>query len=200
MSKLPEIVGLTGSMGAGKSAAGSILRKSYPVLDCDQLNRELLEPGQAGFEALLKAGLLPVKDGQADRQALADAMFSDPAVRRQVEAILHPLILQAMEDWKKEQSGLAFVEVPLLFEAGLQGLFDEVWCVIADQPVALERLEQGRGVDHTEALRRWKNQLDPQTKAAASHYVIENNGSLAELEAQLKKGVERIESERSLPD
>jgi dephospho-CoA kinase len=85
-----------------------------------------------------------------------------------------------------------FVEVPLLFEGGFQNRFDEIWCVVCNEETALKRLEQGRHIPKDEAKARLACQFDVNTKKAGSDYVIDNSGSLQQLEENVWKGVDEL--------
>lgn len=190
MSALPETVtALTGTMGAGKSTAAAILRKWFPVLDLDAVNADILQPGKAGYAALDMDWIPHRPDGAIDRKEMAARMFADPQRKKEVESILHPLLVREMEAWIQAQSGDCFVEVPLLFEAGLQDRFDQVWCITCSQQTALERLENGRHISRKEALERLAHQWPARQKASGSDVVIHNDGSLQELEQKLKEAV-----------
>lgn len=195
MSKLPgsEVIGITGTMGSGKSTATGILSRYIPTTDCDQLNARLLEKDQPGYLELKKQGLLYTDENlNIDKPKMAKAMFTDPEYKQKCESILHPLILQAMKDWIAEQKTTCAVEVPLLFELGLEKEFDEVWCISCSLPVALERLSAGRNIDPEEARRRLAAQLSPAEKEAKSQKVFYNNGTVEELESQLLQALEKI--------
>lgn len=195
MSKLSgsKVIGITGTMGSGKSTVTSILSKHIPTTDCDQLNARLLEKDQPGYLELKKQNLLYTDENlNTDKQQMASRMFTDSEYKKQCEAILHPLILQAMKDWIADQTGLCAVEVPLLFELGLENEFDEVWCVSCSLPVALERLSSKRNVDPQEARRRLAAQLSPAEKEAKSQKVFYNNGTVEELERNVLQALEEI--------
>lgn len=187
-----KVIGLTGSMGSGKSMAASIIREYYPVLDCDGVNRDLLKKDHAGYSALLAGGFDFLDDkGEIDKPKMASVIFNDESVRKKVESILHPLIFKEMEIWiSKQNAPLIFVEMPLLFEIGAQSHFDEIWCVVSDRETALKRLEEGRNISSDEALARWNAQLSPEVKMAQSSYVIYNNGTVDQLRQQLLDGME----------
>lgn len=186
VSEKPWVIAITGSMGSGKSMVRTLLQNRIPTMDCDSINAALLKKEAAGWKALKEAGLLYAREsGEIDRQAMADAMFGNPALKVRVESILHRLILSAMQRWIDQQKGLCAVEVPLLFEAGLEKEFDEIWCVMVDQKTALERLEKGRHIGPDEALRRLASQMDPAIKAEKSDAVLYNDGTIADLQAQI---------------
>ncbi|MBQ0065785.1 MAG: dephospho-CoA kinase [Firmicutes bacterium] len=188
MSK-KKIIGLTGSMGAGKSQVSYFIQKEFPVLDCDRVNAQLIEPGHEGFEILKEKGLIHVlADGQMDKAKLAKDMFTDPEIKKEVEGILHPLIFKKVEEWVESQtSEMVFVEVPLLFEIHSESHYDEIWCVVASEEVSLYRLEAYRHISKEEAKRRWANQWSVSDKIKKSDVVIENNGTLEELEEKVKE-------------
>lgn len=197
-------IAITGTMGSGKSSVSALLKEWMPVTDCDQINAALLEPGQPGYQALMQAGVLQVDDqGTLDKPAQAAAMFSDPAYKAKVESILHPMIRQAVQDWAYSQKGLCAVEVPLLFESGMESDFDEIWCVTCSLPTALQRLQQGRGIDAASALARIEHQMDAAAKCARSQVVLVNDGTLDELRQQIVSNLEHkgwISAQQQNPD
>lgn len=193
MSKLSEkkVIAITGSMGSGKSKVLSYLEKDWPVFSCDASNAKLLEPGQKGHQALIGLGL--AKEGEPiDKKEMAKALFSDTALKKKVEGILHPLIMEDMENWKASlDSPLLFCEVPLLFESGMEKSFDEIWCVDTNPDIAMKRLVTYRNFSEEEANARLASQFDPAYKREKSQEVIYNNKSEAELEKSLDALVEK---------
>ena len=136
------VLAVTGGIGAGKSTVTAYLRKlGVPVVDADAISHKLTQKNAAGTLAVARAFGEPyVKDGEMDRRALAELVFSDPAEREKLNAILHPMILDAMrrELARLEEKGtrLAVIDVPLLFESGTDALADEIWCVEAPNSAA----------------------------------------------------------------
>lgn len=199
MSDSRFVIGLTGSMGSGKSTVRNILSESIPVIDCDSINSRLLETGAAGWRELKENGLLFADEtGAINRQTMADAMFSDPKIKKAIETILHRLILEEMRRWMKTQHGLCAVEVPLLFEAGMEDEFDAVWTVVCSEETALSRLESGRHISRAEARRRLALQMDPKSKADRSDAVLINDGPLQALRAQTVELLERTAAENGM--
>lgn len=193
---LPKMtIGLTGSMGSGKSTLRRILSGVMPVTDADAINARLLEKGNAGWRALKEAGLLYAgPDGSVDKEAMAQAMFTDPVYRKKAQDLLHPLILQEMMRWMAEQPGICAAEVPLLFELGLQENFDQVWTVVCRDETALDRLERGRSIPRAEARRRLACQYPAEKKAALSDVVFHNDGTREELARQVNCRLENLQA------
>ena len=193
MSKLSKkkVIGITGSMGSGKSEIYRYLRKKYPVLDCDQVNADLLKKGNLGYQKLNDLRIVELdSNGQIIKESLASYMFSKAEHRKQVEAILHPLIFEQMHKWIYEQeSSIVFVEMPILFEISAQDHFDSIWCVVADLDVALSRLQTYRNFTREQALARLVSQMNPEEKMAKSDIVLQNNGTVEQLHKQIEEAL-----------
>ena len=190
MSKMSKkkVIGITGSMGSGKSEISRYLRKKYPVLDCDQVNAEILKKGNLGYEKLKEMNIVELDSNeQIIKESLASYMFSNVEHRKQVEAILHPLIFDEMHKWIHEQESLiVFVEMPILFEISAQEHFDSIWCVVADLDVALSRLQTYRNFTREQALARLVSQMNPEEKMAKSDIVLRNNSTVEQLHMQIE--------------
>jgi dephospho-CoA kinase len=131
-----------------------------------------------------------------DKGDLAARLFLDKDLKARTEAILHPLILEEVNRLSKGKP-VVFVQVPLLFESGLEDQFDEVWCITCSQETALRRLQQGRSISPEEARRRWNHQMSPEKKAALSDVVIKNDGTREQLAQMLKEKVRDRIGERN---
>ena len=187
-------IALSGVMGAGKSSVIAVLKEAgIPVFDCDEINAQLLRPKEAGHAALLErygSRFIDAK-GEIDRQALSDHMFETAEGRREVEAILHPLIKQRLQgEMAHCGSEIAVAEVPLLFECGWQDAFDETWVVAADEDILIARLK-GRGVSEQEARRRLAAQMSQEEKIALCDVVLYNNADRESLKRQVLSCLER---------
>ena len=193
MSKLSKkkVIGITGSMGSGKSEISRYLKNKYPVLDCDQVNADLLKKGNLGYQKLNDLRIVELdSNGQIIKESLASYMFSKAEHRKQVEAILHPLIFEQMHKWIYEQeSSIVFVEMPILFEISAQDHFDSIWCVVADLDVALSRLQTYRNFTREQALARLVSQMNPEEKMAKSDIVLQNNGTVEQLHKQIEEAL-----------
>lgn len=184
-------VGLTGNIASGKSTVARLWagRGAY-VIDADQLARRAVEPGSPGLERVAAefGGEVIGPDGALDRDAMRRLVFADPDARARLEAIVHPEVarLRAEAAAAAERAGAEVVvdDIPLLFEVGLEKDFDVV--VLVDAPVEqrLGRLVELRGLDENEAGRMIEAQMPAEEKRGRADYVIENGGTLAELEAR----------------
>ena len=163
-------------------------RKKYPVLDCDQVNADLLKKGNLGYQKLNDLHIVELdSNGEIIKESLASYMFSNEEHRKQVEAILHPLIFDEMHKWIHEQESLiVFVEMPILFEISAQEHFDSIWCVVADLDVALSRLQTYRNFTREQALARLVSQMNPEEKMAKSDIVLRNNSTVEQLHMQIE--------------
>lgn len=184
------VIGVTGPIGAGKSTVLRILRQlGADTIDADQIAREVMEPGGAAYEAVVAAfgPRILADDGRIDRGRLADIVFSDPQALRRLEGIVHPAVFEAVKRRIEESHRpVIALEAIKLLEAGLSlTLCDEVWVVVADQAVQLQRL-RARGVPEEEALRRLAAQMPREEYIRRADVVIDNSGSLDDLRQQVE--------------
>lgn len=182
-------VGLTGNIASGKSSVARVWRAlGAPVVEADELARRAVEPGSPGLEAILRHWGAEVlgPSGALDRAALRRIVFDDPAERERLEAIIHPAVAELREAEHARLAALGETvvvsDIPLLFEVGLQDEFDVVVLVDAPEEVRLERIVRDRGLDPEEARRMIRAQMPSVLKYAGADVVIENAGTLAELE------------------
>jgi dephospho-CoA kinase len=197
------IVGLTGGMGCGKSTAAAMFAdRGFRRLDADQIVRDELLPSPAVAEAI-RARLgraLVAADGTVRRDRVAEIVFQDAAALAWLEELLHPLLLARWQEVFAQGEGTAFmVEVPLLFEKGLENWFDFTICVTTDSSTQLRRLEQ-RGIPPKLARPRLAQQLPLARKCELADYVLLNDGSPGFLREQVDALAERLlksQSDRS---
>ncbi|WP_035850394.1 dephospho-CoA kinase [Kitasatospora azatica] len=190
-------IGLTGGIGAGKSAVSQLLASYGAVLvDSDLLAREVVAPGTPGLAAVVEEfgpGVLG-PDGALDRPALGAIVFADPARLQALNAIVHPLVRARSAELEAAAAPDAVVvhDVPLLAENGLAPLYDRVIVVDASEQVRLDRLVRLRGMAEQEARARMAAQATREQRLAVADFVVANNGSLAELEQQVKAVWEQL--------
>ena len=183
-------VGLTGGIASGKSTVGAMLAElGCIVTDADALVAELYRPGEPGARAVaeLFGSEMLKADGSVDKEELGRAVFADPASRERLERAIHPLVGQRyLEVLRSAGDGAAVVfEVPLLAETGGRGRYDAVVTVEAPSRLRLDRAVE-RGLDREQAEARMKAQARSKDRRAAADFVIENDGSLNKLSAQVE--------------
>ena len=183
-------VGLTGGIGAGKGeVARRLAAYGALVIDADQVAREVVAPGTPGLEEIVKAfgtGVLR-PDGSLDRELLGEMVFSDAALRGKLNAIVHPRVGERMREIEESAAAADVVvhEIPLLAEGGLASAFDVVVVVDAPPDVQVERLVSMRGMTRTHALARMSAQASREDRLAVATYVVDNSGSLEDLDGRV---------------
>ncbi|GAA1225005.1 dephospho-CoA kinase [Kitasatospora nipponensis] len=194
-------IGLTGGIGAGKSAVAQLLVSYGAVLvDSDAIAREVVAPGTEGLAAVL-AEFGPevlAADGTLDRPALGAVVFNDPERLRALNAIVHPLVRARSAELEAAAAADAVVvhDVPLLAENGLAPLYEQVIVVDADEEVRLERLVRLRGMAEAEARARMAAQATREQRLAVADLVVENNGTPQELEQRVRQAWEHLTTAR----
>ena len=184
-------VGLTGGIGSGKSrVSDAFARLGVPVIDTDIIARELVAPGQPALDEIRAAfgDAVFTAEGELDRRALRQRIFSQPDQRRKLEAILHPRIRAEV---RRQIAALSapwvLVVIPLLLESGQGDLVQRV--LVVDAPVELQRARttQRDQISEEEVDRILAAQLSREQRLAAADDVIVNDGSLADLQQQVEK-------------
>jgi dephospho-CoA kinase len=179
-------IGLTGGIASGKSiVTRRFAELKVPVIDADIAARRVVEPGEPGLEQVVRRFGLGVLDasGKLDRRALRELIFSDPASRQALDAILHPLIRAAMEQQAADAKGPYLVmAIPLLIESGrARERVDRVLVVDVDEARQLERVQARDGSSAEQARAILASQASRETRLAAADDVLENDGSVADL-------------------
>jgi dephospho-CoA kinase len=184
------IVGLTGGIGAGKSTVANMFAQLGALtIDADQLARQAIEKGSSGFDEVVSTfGIEILSDGEIDRQRLGTIVFKDAAKRKQLEAIVHPRVQEALANKIKSLSpgDILVYEIPLLAETGSAKKFDYVITVESDIENRLDRLFE-RGLEEDEAQRRIDAQASQSEREAVADYVIVNDGERADLFGEVAK-------------
>jgi dephospho-CoA kinase len=174
-------IGLTGGIASGKSAVATMfVELGAGLVDTDVIAREVVAPGEPGFAAVLQAFGRSVldKSGELNRAALRSIVFADPARRRELEALLHPLIrARTRQKLAELHTPYAIVAVPLLVETQFGELVDRVLVVDCPEQTQLERLMKRDALPRSEALSMLAAQVDRATRLRAAHDVIDNSGS-----------------------
>ena len=190
-SSEPFVIGLTGNIATGKSTVLAWLAKQGAyVLDADKLGHAAIAPGGPAHQAVLQGfgPKLATADGTIDRKALGAIVFTDAEALKKLEAITHPAVFElAREAIQQSHARVVVLEAIKLLDGGATySLCDEVWVVTASQETQLRRLKETRNMEREDALRRMQAQSSQEYKRSRAHRVIQNDGSEAELEAQLE--------------
>lgn len=189
------LVGLTGGIATGKSTVSALFGfLGGRVIDADQLAREVVMPGQPAHTAIVREFGPDVlqEDGALDRKRLGAIVFADPERRKRLEAITHPAIrarqgrILAVYD-EDGFDGIVFWDVPLLVETGGAALVDRVVVVYVDPEIQLRRLLARDGIDEAAARARIASQMPVDEKRRHAHHVIDNSGSRADTERQVRQ-------------
>lgn len=193
-------IGLTGGVGSGKSTVANMLaQRGALVIDADALAREVVARGTDGLAEIVATfgDEVLAEDGSLNRPALAAIVFNDEEARARLNAITHPRIAaRTAQLMSAAEPGQVIVhDVPLLVESKLWPAYDLVVVVEADDGVRFERLE-ARGMPAEEARRRMSTQASDEDRRAVADVVIDNSGSLQDLEAAVEALWQRI---RELP-
>lgn len=190
------IIGITGSIGTGKSVVTKYLANSgYPVLDSDLLAGEELENEEVIKEIVSYFGELVLSNGKIDRKKLGELIFRNNSDRETLNRIIHPRVIAKIEEKAKQAEGLLFVDVPLLFEAKLEHLFAKIIVVYTSKETQLKRLMVRDRIDEEYALAKIAAQMDIEEKKKRADYLVNNEGDLENTYKQIENILRRIENE-----
>lgn len=193
-----KLIGLTGGVGSGKSTVADMLRElGAEVIDADEAAHAAYAPGSPGFDSVVREfGPGYVRDGHIDRVRLGELVFNDAEARRRLNAIVHPLV----RDWMAKRTaeaaerGAVIVvhDVPLLFENGLETMYDEVILVYVPAAVQVKRLVSGRGVPEDRARAMIAAQMPMDEKRRLARLVVDNSSSREKTREQVKLLWDRV--------
>lgn len=192
------LVGLTGGIGAGKTTVlEQFADAGCATSSADKIVHDLLDDVEVRDLLVDRWGETVIEGGEVKRDRVAEIVFSEPEKLDWLESVLFPRVGVRLAEWQKKlllskkPPQLAVVEVPLLFEAGIEGTFDVTVCVVADDSIREQRLG-----DRTQVglAGRADRQLDQGEKAARSDYVIENNGKVSDLRVKVDELIEKLKN------
>lgn len=188
------LIGLTGGIATGKSTVSRmLLALGETVIDSDQIARQVVEPGELAYLKIVQhfGEHILQEDRTINRKALGAIVFTHPEERKVLEEITHPIILDEMQRQAKAAllSGIprVFFDVPLLIEINMHKQVDKVVVVYTDEETQLQRLMERDRLSKEEALKRMKAQMPIDEKVKYADYIIENDGTIAELEMKVKR-------------
>ncbi|AIQ23028.1 dephospho-CoA kinase [Paenibacillus sp. FSL H7-0737] len=187
------IIGLTGGIASGKSTVSALLvSKGARLVDADVIAREVMLPGHEVLAAAVKqfGSEILSSDGTLNRGKLGDIVFQNPAALQALNNLTHPAIrreikerMNSMEE--EDPKKLTIVDIPLLFESGLENMFHEILVVYVPREVQIARLMERNGLSIEQAEARLNAQMDIEAKRNKADYIIDNSGELAHTEQQV---------------
>lgn len=194
-----RVVGLTGGIGSGKSTVSAgLAERGAVVIDADRITRELQQPGEPVFEAMVARfgpGVV-APDGTLDRQAVADLVFPDPEALADLNAIVHPAVGARLAERLAEEAEtdhVVILDVPLLVESGRDDMAGII-VVDLDPEIAVRRLVEQRGFPEADARARISRQVGREERLAKADFVIDNGGDRDALERQIEACWDWVES------
>lgn len=178
-------IGITGSIGSGKSEFTKIAEDSgFPVLRADDISKEILANNpDVKKQVIKKFGKESFLNNTPNKKYLAELVFNNPVKLRELERILHPLVIKEIEIKKKEifrKNNILFVESALIYEADLENLFDFVVLITADREVRLKR-KLSQGMREEDFIKREMNQIPDEEKRKRADFIFQNNSTKEEL-------------------
>jgi len=189
-----HVIGLTGGIASGKTTVTRFFRdKSIPVLDADLLGHQTYEPGTDTFNAVVATfgPELVAPDGSIDRKVLGAKVFGKPDELKRLTDIVWPgirrLASEQLSQLETAGNTVAVLEAAVLFEAGWEDLVDETWVIIVEPDQAVARLHERNGLDGGAARARIASQMSNAERTRRADVVIENNGSLEDLEGRIQQ-------------
>ena len=193
----PYIVGITGGIGTGKSQVSRYLTSlGYPVIDADQVAREVVEPGEVGWMKILNRfgeGVLN-PDKTLNRRKLGEIIFGDDTLRLELNDILHPLIRMRINAYINEyhHEPFIFIDVPLLFETESRERYDEVILVYAPDALALSRILERDRLSQELSTKKISSQMSIEIKRQLADAVVYNTGTVEELKEEVNVYLKNI--------
>jgi len=192
------VIGLTGSIGTGKSEAARYLAQlGAEVIDADQVGHEAYTPQSEAWHNVVGAFGKEILDsnGEIDRKKLGAIVFSNPDQLSCLNQIMHPLMARTVagkiEDLRGQGVEVVVVEAALLFEAGWDSLVEEVWVTDSSEDLVIQRLSERNGLTQEEARKRISSQMDRSERLSRADLVIDNSGDIAAMESTIDEMWER---------
>jgi dephospho-CoA kinase len=182
------VIGLTGSIGTGKSEVARLLQAlGAVIIDADLVGHQAYKPNTESWREVVRAFgediLQP--SGEIDRRKLGSIVFSDPERLARLNGIMHPrmarMVAEDLERLRRQDTLVAVVEAALLFEAGWDSLVDEVWVTDSPLEAVIERLKARSGLSASEVLKRIDSQMDRSARLGQAQVVVDNSAGVAEL-------------------
>ena len=198
-----KIIGLTGGIGTGKSTVSDYLReKGCHVIDADELSRKMTEKGAPALKKSAEefGEKYISEDGNLERKALGDLVFSDASSLSRLQSIITERVIQEIDSEiqalrKEGGTDIVVIDAPLLFECGMESVADENWLVTADMHARIERIKRRDGLSQKQIENRINNQMTEEKKRGMSQYILDNSGTVESLYRQIDRRLERVRDE-----
>ncbi|HDJ3073489.1 dephospho-CoA kinase [Staphylococcus aureus] len=193
---MPKVIGLTGGIASGKSTVSELLSVfGFKVVDADKAAREAVKKGSKGLTQVREVfGDEAIdENGEMNRRYMGDLVFNHPEKRLELNAIIHPIVRDIMEEEKQEylkQGYNVIMDIPLLFENELENTVDEVWVVYTSESIQMDRLMQRNNLSLEDAKARVYSQISIDKKSRMADHVIDNLGDKLELKQNLERLLE----------
>ncbi|HCY5956989.1 TPA: dephospho-CoA kinase [Staphylococcus aureus] len=193
---MPKVIGLTGGIASGKSTVAELLSVfGFKVVDADKAAREAVKKGSKGLAQVREVfGDEAIdENGEMNRRYMGDLVFNHPEKRLELNAIIHPIVRDIMEEEKQEylkQGYNVIMDIPLLFENELENTVDEVWVVYTSESIQMDRLMQRNNLSLEDAKARVYSQISIDKKSRMADHVIDNLGDKLELKQNLERLLE----------
>ncbi|HDD0313152.1 TPA: dephospho-CoA kinase [Staphylococcus aureus] len=193
---MPKVIGLTGGIASGKSTVSELLSVfGFKVVDADKAAREAVKKGSKGLAQVREVfGDEAIdENGEMNRRYMGDLVFNHPEKRLELNAIIHPIVRDIMEEEKQgylKQGYNVIMDIPLLFENELENTVDEVWVVYTSESVQMDRLMQRNNLSLEDAKARVYSQISIDKKSRMADHVIDNLGDKLELKQNLERLLE----------
>ncbi|HDL0581751.1 TPA: dephospho-CoA kinase [Staphylococcus aureus] len=193
---MPKVIGLTGGIASGKSTVSELLSVfGFKVVDADKAAREAVKKGSKGLAQVREVfGDEAIdENGEMNRRYMGDLVFNHPEKRLELNAIIHPIVRDIMEEEKQEylkQGYSVIMDIPLLFENELENTVDEVWVVYTSESIQMDRLMQRNNLSLEDAKARVYSQISIDKKSRMADHVIDNLGDKLELKQNLERLLE----------
>lgn len=193
---MPKVIGLTGGIASGKSTVSELLSVfGFKVVDADKAAREAVKKGSKGLAQVREVfGDEAIdENGEMNRRYMGGLVFNHPERRLELNAIIHPIVRDIMEEEKQEylkQGYNVIMDIPLLFENELENTVDEVWVVYTSESIQMDRLMQRNNLSLEDAKARVYSQISIDKKSRMADHVIDNLGDKLELKQNLERLLE----------
>lgn len=186
-------IAITGGIGSGKSAVCKIIEEyGLPVFSCDEIYSDLIS--DIGFLKVLEKefGSILNKDNTLNKEALADKVFNDAVLRSKLNEITHPIIMDRAFKIMSEFR-ISFLEVPLLFEGGFEGMFDDVIVVLREKEDRINSVVTRDKIEREHVVKRINSQISYENYDFAKYYVIHNNEKISDLKRKVIEILKNLE-------